>query len=1421
MERIKQIQNLLLEAVEIKDRDQRSAFLANACGDDLPLRQEIEELIQAEAEAGETLPGEPAVEASRSALRRAVESLASSAASPIVTEKPGDRIGRYNLLQKIGEGGCGVVYVAEQQEPMRRQVALKIIKLGMDTRQVVARFEAERQALALMDHPNIAKVFDAGATEAGRPYFVMELVRGVRITDYCEKHNFGPRARLELFIQVCRTIQHAHQKGIIHRDIKPSNVLVTAEEGVAVPKVIDFGIAKATEGRLTGLTMTTAFEQFLGTPAYMSPEQAVLASADVDTRSDIYSLGVLLYELLTGMTPFDTKALLDAGLDELRRTIREKEPVRPSQRLDARITTLSRRAKSNGESNDKTSDNRSGSQRLAETKALVKVVRGDLDWIVMKCLEKDRSRRYETASGVAKDIERHLNNEPVLARPPSRLYEFRKTVRRHKVGFAATAAIMAALLAGVLVSAWQAAQKNHERQLLRANVVRQYVGNGARLVSDGDLFGSLLWYAAALQLDAGDPAREEPHRIRIAAVLRQCPRLLSVISHGTLLPHAEFSPAGNEVLTASDDHTARTWDANTGQPHLVLRHEGEVDDARYSKDGRRIITASRDGTAGIWDSKTGQLLLKLQHPANVWHARLSPDGALAATACMDNEARVWNVATGAPAFDPLTHRSLVQEVAFSPDGRLLATLSDGTEYFWDCRNGRLLFQAPHVVNWANDLEATFSPDGGAFVTYDDPKLHLWDAHTFQERDRAFSRTGVEDIAFSADGKQIVTAGDDGSAVVWDRATGQPRFSPPVQHAGTLTTARFSPEGRRFVAGGLDAVARLWSASTGQPTAPPVKTILHSRYVLFNPDGRRLLVKSCDMAARVWDTATSDPGPLCPALPESHRFTSPDHRLVLRKGASNAVWITDAATGSRLVALPHTNEVTFCCFSEDGRTVLTAAEDKSWGADEGNDVFLWDATTGRRLNTNRILQSFHLMYAVFSPDSRCFLTCGFDFCARLWDARTGEPLTGQLRHGQPVFWGAFSPDGASVVTLSRDRTARVWATATGTPLTPPLQHKSALVSAFWSADLKRLETVTADSFLQTWDLASGLPLTPPRKIRDNQNDSGAASSGSATSAARTSNASWRDEVLPRDVRPVEDLVLLSQMLSVGRIDAQGNAVPLTLPELTQSWETLRTKYPEQFAVRTAEAVGWHSQEARDSKSEGNLTAALFHSDRALALAPQDPALTQWKRDVVATLSRGTNEAISESYSRVFPARDPRADGRLIDLSSYYNGGLHKFDGKDFSGLPVGLVELAGVHFDVRGSVDLTGRIEKANGSKNPERINGIIIGRKCRRLHFLQATGYDAGVGEVVGHYVLHYAGGAAAELPMVFGQDLEDWWVQGLPSANLVWNGNNIQASVAGFSIGLYKSTRENPRPELEITNIDFVSNMTDATPFLVALTVE
>jgi serine/threonine protein kinase len=427
--RDEQAKSIFLDALEVASAPERAAYLDRRCGADTQLRAEVETLLRHHERLGDYLEQPacgPGPEDGVSGLP-GIEG-----ASPV--------IGPYKLLEPIGEGGMGVVYMAEQTRPVRRKVALKIIKPGMDTRQVVARFEAERQALAMMDHPNIARVLDAGATESGRPYFVMELVRGIPITTYCDQQRLPINERLNLFIQVCQAVQHAHQKGIIHRDLKPTNVLITLHDGVPVPKIIDFGVAKATGQSLTDKTLFTAFAHFIGTPLYMSPEQAEWSGIDVDTRSDIYSLGVLLYELLAGTTPFDQDTFRTVALDEMRRIIREEEPPKPSTRLSAlgeTLTTVS-------------------TNRQAEPRRLNRAVRGELDWIVMKALEKDRRRRYETANDFAADVMRYLTDKPVEACPPSAWYRFGKLARRHRAAFMTSALVVLALVVGTAVSTWQA-----------------------------------------------------------------------------------------------------------------------------------------------------------------------------------------------------------------------------------------------------------------------------------------------------------------------------------------------------------------------------------------------------------------------------------------------------------------------------------------------------------------------------------------------------------------------------------------------------------------------------------------------------------------------------------------------------------------------------------------------------------------------------------------------------------------------------------------------------------------------------------------------------------------------------------------------------------------------------------------------------
>jgi len=540
------------EAVQLPI-EERVAFLARACAGDGELRRKVEALLKSNDRAGDFLEQPP------------TGSIGKGRAKVAAGEKPGDRVGRYKLVQQIGEGGCGVVFVAEQEEPVRRRVALKVIKPGMDTKSVIARFEAERQTLALMDHPHIAHVFDAGATENGRPYFVMELVEGVKISDYCDEHSLLLGRRLELFVQVCGAIQHAHQKGIIHRDIKPSNILVmTGTDGKPVPKVIDFGIAKATAGKeLTDKTVFTAHEMLIGTPAYMSPEQAALGSSEVDTRTDIYSLGVLLYELLTGTTPFDTRELLKAGFDEVRRVIRDEEPVRPSTRL----TTMTA-------ANLASASKHSG----ADAPKLIREMRGDLDWIVMKAIEKDRTRRYATANGLAMDVGRYLSGEAIVARPPSTAYKFRKLFLRNRPVFIGLSVIFVLLIVSLTVTTRLVLLQRWELKLTAAREL-EWKANKHAAAKRSDEAEAALREALAIRrrYHGGEPPAENVEVVVASlALARQWGRAEALMNE-ILTPTALARPEFRGLIPARAELCARNgnWQVAALDAMLLVKQEPE------------------------------------------------------------------------------------------------------------------------------------------------------------------------------------------------------------------------------------------------------------------------------------------------------------------------------------------------------------------------------------------------------------------------------------------------------------------------------------------------------------------------------------------------------------------------------------------------------------------------------------------------------------------------------------------------------------------------------------------------------------------------------------------------------------------------------------------------------------------------------
>jgi eukaryotic-like serine/threonine-protein kinase len=1081
------LRTIFNEASEIERGEQRRAYLDEACGGDAPLRRNVEELLSSQDAAGSFL----------SDPERATDEAAAQ-----VTEREGDRIGRYRLIEKIGEGGCGVVYLAEQIEPVRRRVAFKIIKLGMDTRSVVARFEAERQALALMDHPSIAQVLDAGATERGRPFFVMELVRGTRITEYCEEHRLTLAARLELFIQVCQAVQHAHQKGIIHRDLKPSNILVTSVDGRPLPKVIDFGIAKATaDVQLTDETFFTRFELFVGTPAYMSPEQTEFNATDIDTRTDIYSLGVLLYELLTGRPPFDAATWFEQGLDKMRKAIREEEPIPPSAQNRDLVAASRKRAA------DLSTHN--GVVPMEHRFALT--IPSDLDWIVLKALEKDRTRRYATANGFAADIRRHLNNEPVVARPPSALYSFRKLVWRNRPAFAIICVLALLLVAGIFFSLRDAARTRQaekaERVLReraeqarneadsaqraaqaaaeesRQRLVKLNVFTGNRLVLDRDNFAALLWFAEAWRLDRGNPERDAVHRRRFAATLRGTPKLVHVWMHEGFVESAEFSADGNQIVTASIDKTARLWSALTGAPiGPPLRHHHAVSRAFFTPSNYRVVTSSEDGKLRFWDPETGRLARDpLPTTAIEIDAdNFSPDGRWLA-APVQGGVQLFDAANGEPTgriFASSTHFNRAQ---FSKDGRWLAAFGGaGGVSFWEVAIGRRVLESIDVQGEVRTLR--FNPGNDSVGL--NIGLPLVDVRSLDSGASLWPPMepggDLYDFRFSPDGRIFATASWDGVVRLFETATGRP-LGPVLQHQAGVRVGTFNASGDKLVTASWDTTARVWDPRNGASISPALHHAGYVSWVSFSPAGNQLVTASQDKTVRLWEFPTNGPARLIVrhvGAVRQARF-SPDGQRFLTSGVDKRACIWDTASGRQLLSLEHQSQVLTADFGPTGDRVATGCFDGS--------VHIWDAHAGME-TTAPLRHTLWVRCVQFSPDGRRLLTASDDGTAQVWNVESGEPITEQLIHRGSIVRAFFSRDGRSVVTASMDFTAQVWNAVTGKPIAPPFMHVSQVHSAAFSPDGTKVVTAVCDQSqlprsALVWNIASGKQVGEPLPHRD--------------------------------------------------------------------------------------------------------------------------------------------------------------------------------------------------------------------------------------------------------------------------------------------------------------------------------------------------
>ena len=1102
---------LFLQAIESHPPEQWEEYLENACAGDSDLRARVADLLKAHQELG--------------SFRDDAQARASTIDMP-ATEHLGAIIGPYKLLQQIGEGGMGIVYMAEQTAPVRRKVALKVIKPGMDTRQVIVRFEAERQALALMDHPNIARVFDAGATEAGLPYFVMELVKGIPITEYCDLNNLPMHDRLELFITVCHAVQHAHQKGIIHRDIKPSNIMITLHDGQPVVKVIDFGIAKAVNQQLTEKTLFTHFAQMVGTPLYMSPEQAELTGLDVDTRTDVYALGVLLYELLTGTTPFEQLRMRKAALEEIRRIIREEEFPRPSTRLSSTEGGIQTAV---------------ASHRHIDPGGLSRLVRGDLDWIAMKALEKDRTRRYATANDFAADIVRYLSDEPVEACPPSALYRIRKLVRRRRGLVLGTTLFGLLLILGTIISTWlairamdaehlaasrleaetaaksQAIQAVHEGQhrLYQAKLAeakaRRLTGHIGQRYQSLEALAEAAKLARELKLDKfhqletrnetiaslmlpdlrpvrGVSAGLPPGTMRFGAIGPDLTFFARQDSQGRISVRSLddgrelvqltigakagvafcFSPSGNLLAIRYQEHipgqstNLEVWDWRKAKRIFQPGFSVSKDAFAFSPDERRLALGQEDGVVTLHEIATGQEVLTLKAPLIPTMLTFSPDGAQLAVSGRSSPTVYLHELTTGRLIVALDHPDKVMAVSWHPKNSILATACHDYQVY--------LWDIPQGVNRtilrghrSIVYTVAFSPDGEFLLSEStDGSTQLWNIWTNQRLLTLPGRFG----RFSADGQCLASwVGD--TIQVWEfTPSGEFRISEAEGIALYQAEGHISPNGQYFAAS-VGKGVQLWNLATGQSQGViPLRKALGVR---FHPKGTELFIGAggglyrCELRQELDSLNIGPPQKLW----DQGSLVSVDldgEGRVLAATDRRGGWIWNLERRSDPPLRFDHPGAFYVSVSPDGRRIASG----SWLEELG--VKIWDAQSGK-LERDLDPQARGAIVK-FSPDGQLLVSASgekFTF----WETGSWNRVSDFPATGPNVGHAAFSPDGKTVALKTASNIVQLVDLSSGESFaTLQLPHQDYLTWLTFSPEGEKLVTMLmGQPGMATWNIQS--------------------------------------------------------------------------------------------------------------------------------------------------------------------------------------------------------------------------------------------------------------------------------------------------------------------------------------------------------------
>ncbi len=1081
---------IYLAACKFQDAAAQSDYLDEACGSDRELRKRLERLLQfqsspesrhleralgefgqSDLRASKLMHGSGQTEGTDSNLTEREASSNNPKDDTLdaridVNQHPS--IGRYKLLEELGQGGMGSVYMAQQTEPVRRKVALKVIKPGMDSREVIARFQAERQALAMMDHPNIARVLDAGTTDEGRPYFVMELVRGIPITKFCDEKKLNLDDRLKLFIDICKAVQHAHQKAIIHRDLKPGNILVTLHDGEAVVKVIDFGVAKALNQELTEETLFTQFSQMIGTPLYMSPEQVELSGLDVDTRSDIYSLGVVLYELLTGTTPIQRESLAKLGVDAIREMIREQEPDRPS----SRISTLEAHC-----------DSTVATRSLAKSKRTTVQLKTELDWIVLKALEKDRTRRYETANAFAADVQRYLDGDAVEACPPSRTYRLLKMTRRHQAAFTTTAMVAIALLMGIILSGWQAWEANKARNLAtrRLDLVQEQ-RRRERLAA---VRYQELEYAADMKLasDAysqGDVARLtellERHRPQSGQTdlrgfewyyLDRTVRSRQVVSfqHERPVWCVEYSPDGSLLAASTDDGLVLVFDSKSMQLRERLPTDGlSVNGIAWTTDQKLIAAGVADGSVFIWNWESRSLHSRFfAHKGEAFDVIFVADRKQLASGGEDGEIAVHDLDDGSLVRRWKAHEREVEQLDLSTDCKLLASISaDGYAATWHLESGTL--NKRMSCDGSPLTSVAFAPNGKKLAYASrSGKVAVSDLAngTGLKLPRIFDRIGG--LAFVDHGSRLAVGDASGTVHIYDSVleldgSVQPSMNADhwLAHGDRVQSIAAATNGRTLTTSGRDGRIAVWDLRQ-----PPSEWTCGLSNMMVMQNAETFIMASSSIQLR--NIHNGDVEHLSGTIGKSWQHLALARSApLLAAGSGNEMQVFDTDRKVSLVAWQLPFPIYALGISPTGRQVAV-----SWNSGDST-VHLYAVDDPVE---PIVIPAPSSLCICFTPDER-YLALGSNNDIMLFDTSSKTIAKTLAGHREAVRQIAFSEDGQWLASVSDDRQLKIWNVASGQPSISVTAHSAPVTALCYSSDGRTIATGCGSGKVKLWRAASG-------------------------------------------------------------------------------------------------------------------------------------------------------------------------------------------------------------------------------------------------------------------------------------------------------------------------------------------------------------